>query len=106
MKSLIIAMLLVLAAPAFAFTPTAAQKKDMDRLFHASWRCFEYNPGNGSDPAYAIPEAENQVSKKACDLSEKLQDKLTKQGFCIMSLHRPPGRTNKKTGQCDEVRAH
>jgi hypothetical protein len=97
----IAAVLFVLAAPALASPQplTPSQQKDTHRLYAAAWRCFEYNPDNGSDPAYAIPEDENQVSKKACDLSAKLQKKLGKQGFCITSLHHPVAR-------CDALRIH
>jgi hypothetical protein len=97
----ITAILLVLAVPVLASPrhSTPAQQKDMHRLYAASWRCFEYNPDNGSDPAYAIPEHENQASKNACDLSAELQKKLWKQGFCITSLHHPVAR-------CDALRVH
>ena len=99
MKHLIIALSLLVATPAFASAekPTAAQQKDISRLYAASFRCIEYNPDNGSDPAYAISETENQVSKKACELSAKLEKKLEKQGFCTTSLHHPVTR-------CDALR--
>ena len=115
MKSPIIAtILLVLAAPAFASprSVTAAQEKDMHRLYRAAFMCREYSPrddiepGSSPTPDGAIPWKENRRYKKACELSDKLQGKLTKQGFCITSLHRPVGRPNKKTGQCDAVRIH
>ena len=101
MKSpIIVTMLLVLAAPAFA-----SPQKDIQKLYNASSRCREYNPDNGSDPAYAIPENENQVSKKACDRSNKLARKLVQQGFCFHKYYNV-GWPNKKTGQCDAVRVH
>jgi hypothetical protein len=102
MKTCVIAaILLVLSVPALASPrhSTPAQQKDIDRLYSASGRCLEYNPGNGSDPDYAIPENENQVSKNACDLSARLQKKLGKRGFCLTSLHHPVAR-------CDALRAH
>ena len=86
MKSPLIAtILLVLAAPAFASPPpvTAAQKKDIHRLIIAYLRCGNYLTNNGSDPAYAIPEDENQMYKKSCDRVDKLEDELGKQGFCF-----------------------
>jgi hypothetical protein len=99
--SIIAAVLLVLAVPALASPrhSTPAQQKDIHRLYAASWRCLEYNPDNGSDPNYAIPEDENQMSKNACNLSARLQKKLGKQGFCITSLHHPVVR-------CAALRVH
>jgi hypothetical protein len=109
MKSLIIASaLLVLAAPAFAFTPTPTQNKDINRLYSATSRCHEYIPGDGeggSDPHSVVVKAENQVSKRACDRSNKLAQKLVQQGFCFHKYYNV-GWPNKKTGQCDEVRIH
>jgi hypothetical protein len=75
---IIAAILLVLAMPALASPrhSTPAQQKDIHRLYAASWRCLEYNPDNGSDPNYAIPEDENQMSKNACNLSIRWLDAL------------------------------
>lgn len=93
MNPLIVASaLLVLAAPAFA-----SPRADIDRLYAVSSRCLEYNPDNGRDPDYAISERENQVSKKACDLSAKLEHKLAKQGLCLTSLHHPVVRCGAPT---------
>jgi len=85
MKHLVIALSLLVATPAAASPqhPTAAQQKDIHRLSSADWRCRDYNADNGSDPAYAVPEEENQGAKKACDLRDELARKLEKQGFCF-----------------------
>ena len=77
MKSPIIAtILLVLAAPALASPrhPTPAQWKDIN-TFTAAWtHCGGYD---GSEHLELI---------KSCDAANKLEKKLTKQGFCIMVM--------------------
>jgi len=71
MKNLIIALLLLASAPAFAAVqqPTAAQWKDFHKLSEAFDRCG----GQTEDPEF----------KEDCALSIKLQRKLRAQGFCF-----------------------
>jgi len=72
MKNLIIALLLLAAAPALASPrhPTPAQLRDKHALTAAYGACF-YR----TDP---------EVVRKACATMDRLDKKLSAQGFCLV----------------------
>jgi hypothetical protein len=77
--------------------PTSAQRKDIHRYNYAYLRCREYAPTGST-----VPEAENQTSKKACDLRDRLSKKFERQGFCFYK-YVSIGRPNKTTGECEAL---
>jgi len=94
MRPFVVAMLLVLASPAFAAGPalTAAQQKDIRELKEVFFRCG----GTDADDWYDPP------IKKACARSRKLQEKLTAQGFCFYKRIEV-GRSNKAKDDCEPL---
>jgi hypothetical protein len=82
MKPLIVAALLVLAAPAVASVrpPTPAQEKDLQTIYRTFGACTE--------------------NEKLCDTAHKLMKKLEKQGFCFYK-RLVVGRTGKRYTQAE-----
>ncbi len=77
--------------------PTPAELKNIHRFYFAYGRCREYAPTGST-----VPEAENRVSKKACDRRDKLTRKFERQGFCSLKGFNF-GRPNKTTGECEAL---
>ena len=84
-------------SPASPQHPTSADRKNLSEYYRAVYRCKEYAPYGST-----VPEAENRVSKKACDLRDKLTRKFERQGFCSLKGFNF-GRPNRTTGECEAL---
>jgi hypothetical protein len=106
MKLILAAVALFVATPSVAadlsLPPTKAQLKDIDKLAGAYWRCRDYVVEPFTDPAY---EPDNREAKKACDLRDRLANKLERQGFCLYKSYNV-GRPGKNRGDCNDLPDH